>query len=373
MKKHVNYYFLGLSAFLIVFGLLFLSTLSAISSLQVFGNTNYYLFHQLIGVAIGVILGFIIFKVPLHILKKIAPILFFINLLALLVVFLPLIGTKFGGASRWISIGNNSFQPSEFFKITTILYLSALLSNKLADNAKKSRGVFVKKGYYNFMQVFLPFVILLGVIVIILYFQRDISTLGIISITLITIYFVAGTPLWHTIVTIMAGLASLLVFIKIEPYRAQRLLIFLHPETDPLGIGHQLKQSLIAIGSGGLFGKGLGMSTQKFGFLPQAMSDSIFAILGEETGIIGCVILIILFLLFLWLGFLIAKSSTDTFSKLTAVGLTTWIVFQAFINIASNMGLFPLSGIPLPFFSYGGSHLIAEIIGVGLLLNISKL
>jgi len=157
-----------------------------------------------------------------------------------------------------------------------------------------------------------------------------------------------------------------------EPYRIQRLLIFLHPETDPLGIGFHLRQSLIAIGSGGIFGKGLGMSTQKFGFLPEAMSDSVFAVLGEETGIIGCSILILLFLLFLFLGFKIAKSSTDKFSKLTAVGITVWIVSQAFINITSTLGLFPISGIPLPFFSYGGSHIISEMIAIGLLLNISK-
>jgi len=139
-----------------------------------------------------------------------------------------------------------------------------------------------------------------------------------------------------------------------------------------LGRGLQLKQSLIAVGSGGIFGEGLGMSTQKFGFLPEAMSDSIFAILGEETGMIGCVILVMLFVWFLWLGFKIARGAHDTFAKLTAVGITTWIVFQSFINIASTIGMFPLSGIPLPFFSYGGSHIIAEMIGVGLLLNISK-
>jgi cell division protein FtsW len=372
MHRHINYYFLGLSIFLTGFGLLFLSTLSAISSLQIFGNTNYYLFHQLIAVIIGLVFGTIAFKVPLSFLKKIAPILLLINLVALVIVFLPLIGTKLWGASRWLNIGGLSLQPSEFFKVTAIIYLSAWLSNKFTKSSKKGWIVTAKKEYDTFIKAYVPFLIFLATIVVIFYFQRDITTLGIITVTLIVVYFEAGTPLWNTIATITVGIGGALILIIKEPYRFERLLIFLHPETDPLGKGLQLKQSLIALGSGGIFGKGLGMSTQKFGFLPQAMSDSIFAILGEETGIIGCVILISLFLLFIWFGLSIANSSSDTFSKLTAVGLSTWIFFQACINIASTMGLFPLSGIPLPFFSYGGSHIIAELIAVGLLLNISK-
>jgi len=152
----------------------------------------------------------------------------------------------------------------------------------------------------------------------------------------------------------------------------QRFLVFLHPEADPLGVGFQLKQSLLAVGSGGIFGKGLGMSTQKFGYLPQAMSDSMFAILGEETGIIGCTILLLLFLAFCWQAIKIANNSSDKFGKLIAIGITVWFMTQAFMNIASAIGIFPLSGIPLPFFSYGGSHIISELIAVGLLLNISK-
>jgi len=372
MKRLINYYFLILSIVLIVLGLLFLATLSAPQSLQIFQNTNYYFFHQLISVAIGFVLCIVIFRIPLRFLKKITPILFFINLLLLVAVFLPFIGTEFWGASRWISIGKNTFQPSEFLKITAILYLSSWLSSKFSENTKSSWITIAKKGYYNLTRVFLPFLLLLATITILLYLQKDISTLGIIAATLIIIYFVAATPLWHTILAFIMGSISVALFIIIEPYRLQRFLTLLNPESDPLGKGLQIKQSLIAIGSGGIFGKGLGMSTQKFGFLPQAMSDSVFAILGEETGIIGSSILIILFLLFLYFGFKIANSATDKFSKLTAVGITTWIVLQAFTNIASSIGLIPLSGIPLPFFSYGGSHLIAEIIGVGLLLKISK-
>lgn len=372
MKRHINYYFLFLSLFLISFGLLFLATLSAVASLQTFGNTTHYLFHQLIAVVIGLALALIFLKLPLPFLKKAAPWIMGINLVALIFVFLPFIGTKLGGASRWISVGNNTFQPSEFFKITAIIFVSSFLANRFSEGARKDWIHKAKQGYSNLTTVFLPFLCFLALIVVIFYMQKDISTMGIISVALITIYFAAGTPIWNTLAMIAAGIGGILLLVIKEPYRFERLLVFLHPNVDPLGMGLQLKQSMIALGSGGWFGKGLGMSVQKFGFLPQAMSDSIFAILGEETGIIGCVILILLFLYFLYLAFSIANSSTDKFSKLTAIGISTWIVFQAFINMASAMGLFPLSGIPLPFFSYGGSHIIAEIIGVGVILNISK-
>lgn len=372
MKRHIDYYFLGSAVFLLIFGVLFLATLSAPASMQIFGNTNYYIFHQLIRIGLGLILALIAFKTPLHIFKKFAFPLFIINLLLLAVVFLPVVGTKFWGAKRWISIGNNTFQPSEFLKITVVLYLSAWLSNRLSELSKKNWKSSIKRGYNGFTKLFVPFLVLLSVITIMLYLQRDISTLGVIAITLIVVYFVSGAPFWHILLAFVMGISSAALFIMVEPYRLQRLKVFLHPETDALGIGLQVKQSLIAIGSGGIFGKGLGMSIQKFGFLPQAMSDSIFAILGEETGIIGCIILIAIFLLFFWRSIRIANATNNTFARLTSVGIGTWITLQAFINIASTIGIFPLSGIPLPFLSYGGSHIIAEMIGMGILLNVSK-
>jgi cell division protein FtsW len=152
----------------------------------------------------------------------------------------------------------------------------------------------------------------------------------------------------------------------------KRILVFLNPGIDPMGMGYQMKQILITIGSGGIFGLGLGMSVQKFGWIPQTMSDSIFAIFAEETGFVGSVVLIFLFLLLLWRGFRIAKMSQNKFSQLLAMGISCWICIQAFINIGAMIGLLPLTGIPLPFISYGGSHMVAELIGIGILLNISK-
>lgn len=373
MKKSFNYFLFFLVVFLNVFGLLFLATLSAPASLKQFGTTNYYLFHQaLYGLLPALILGFLAFKVPLHYVKKFAPWIVLLNIIALSFIFLPFFGSRFWGAKRWLNFGFATIQPSEFLKLSAILYLSAWISNRISDQKQKSWKSIVKTGYHNLIYIFLPFVAFLGLIALILILQPDISTLGVIGLTLVAIYFSAKTPLWHAFAIIGAGAGALMLLIKFEPYRLDRLLIFLHPESDPLGKGWQIKQSLIALGSGGFFGKGLGMSSQKFSHLPQAMTDSVFAVMGEELGIIGCAGLIILFVLFFWLGIKIAKNSNDKFSKLTAVGITVWITLQAFINMASAAGIFPLAGIPLPFFSYGGSHLVTELIGIGLLLNISK-
>jgi len=373
MKKHFNYFLFFLVVFLNIFGILFLAILSAPSSLNQFGTTNHYLFHQLLfGMLPAVFAGFFVYKLPLHYIKKAAPWLVLLNLFFLASVFLPFLGFRFWGAKRWLNLGFTAIQPSEFLKVSAILYLSAWISSRMSDQTQRGWINVAKKEYYNLIHIYLPFLIFLGLISVILILQPDVSTLGIISMTLVALYFSARTPLWHTLTTIAGGIGSLLLLIKFEPYRLDRLLIFLHPETDPLGKGFQIKQSIIALGSGGFFGKGLGMSSQKFGFLPQAMSDSIFPIIGEELGIIGCVGLVILFALFFWLGFKVARSTNDRFSKLTAIGITFWITLQAFINMASSAGAFPLAGIPLPFFSYGGSHLVTELIGIGLLLNISK-
>ena len=254
MKRHINYYFLFISIILIVFGILFLANLSAPSSLQTFGNTSYYLFHQFYALIIGLFLGFLAFKIPLEFIKKIIPVIFLINLVLLVAVFLPFWGVKFWGAQRWINIGGNIFQPSEFLKITSVLYLASWLSKKFKDNQKKGLFVRVKSSYNNFIKFFLPFSLLLVTVSVILFFQKDLSTLAIVTAALLSVYFIAGTPLWHTILAVLVQIASASVLIKIEPYRVQRLLVFLNPESDPLGNGFQLRQSLLAFGSGGLFG-----------------------------------------------------------------------------------------------------------------------
>jgi cell division protein FtsW len=372
MKKNPDYFLLGIVGFSIFFGILFLSCLSSYESLQRWGNTNYYLFHQLALAVVAVVLGFVAYKTPLDFFKKTAPILVILNLIALFFVFLPGIGTKIWGASRWVSIGGHGFQPSEFLKITSILYLSAWIASKLSEANVSGWKLSIKKNYHDALFILLPFLIFLGLISVALILQKDATTLGIITVTLLAVYFSSKTPLWHAVLIIILGVAALCFMIKIEPYRLDRLMTFLNPEEDPMGRSYHLKQSLISVGSGGIIGKGLGMSNQKFGFLPTAISDAVFSVIGEELGMVGGFGIVALFGLFFWRGLHIAKKSTDKFAKLTATGISFWIVFQAFINIASAIGMFLFVGIPLPFFSYGGSHLVAEIIAVGILLNISK-
>jgi len=363
-----DYILFGVVVILVVLGILILASVSAPLSQEKFGTTYYFLNHQLLfGLLPGLILAFLAFKVRLSFLKKWAPILLLINLILLVMVFLPKIGAGAGGATRWLSMGPISFQPAEFLKLTFILYLASWLTGRIPHQHAGGRQA--EKG---FSKTLIAFLIVVGLISLLLIFQPDISTLGVIVLVAVLMYFLANTPLWHSILIILIGAGGLFSLIKLAPYRAARLLVFFEPGTDPMGIGYQIKQALIAIGSGGIFGLGLGMVGQRLGFLPQSISDSIFAIMAKETGFIGSVILISLFLIFLWRGFKIGKGIENKFSQLLAVGISSWIVIQAFINVGSMTGLLPLTGIPLPFISYGGSALVTELIGVGILLNISK-
>lgn len=359
--KKPDYILLTNILILIIFGILILSSVSTSLSQEKFGNSFYYLNHQLLyGLLPGIILGFLAFRINLNFLKKISHFLFFGNLIILALVFLPGIGISFRGANRWIEFGPISFQPSEFLKLTSILYFASWISSRME---KSKRGL--NKNLFAFFLI----IILMSLILI---FQPDISTLGIIFASCLLIYFLAETPFWHSFLIFLIGFFGLSILIKVAPYRLSRLIVFLNPEFDPLGIGYQIKQALIGIGSGGFFGKGLGLSEQRFGFLPQSISDSIFAIFAEETGFIGSSILILLFLIFFWRGFKIGKMVNEKFLKLTAFGITFWISIQTFVNIGAMIGILPLTGIPLPFISYGGSHLLAELIGMGILLNISR-
>ncbi len=212
----------------------------------------------------------------------------------------------------------------------------------------------------------------MGVIIILLTLQRNLSTLMVILITGGLIYFSASTPLIQIIIIFLIILLVALLLIKFFPYRLNRVMLLLDPLKDPMGLGYQLKQSLIAVGSGGILGLGLGNSYQKFGYVPQVISDSIFAIFAEETGFIGASLLVFLFLFFLWRCLYLAKKTNDLFSRFYIVGFSSWICIQAFINIGAMIGIVPLTGIPLPFIGYGGSHILVELIGAGILLNISK-
>ena len=380
MAKKPDYILLGAVIFLIILGILTLSSTSFSVSQEKFNDPFRLLTHQVLyGLIPGIFAAWFFYKIPLGRFKKLVLPLFLINLILMVMVFVPGIGMKIKGASRWISLGPISLQPAEFLKITFILYLASWLGAEISSvKEKKSRpkNKFLNDSPFSLHQNrtrnIIAFCLILGFISLFLILQPDISTLGIIIIIALLMYFAAGAPLWHVGLIFSFGIAALFALIKIAPYRMDRLVIFLKPELYPLGIGYQLQQSLIAVGSGGIKGLGLGLSRQRFGFLPDTISDSIFPIFAEETGFIGSFVLILLFLILLFEGFKIAKNAKDNFLKLAGFGITSWIVIQAFINIGAMIGVVPLAGIPLPFISYGGSAIMVELIGVGILLNISK-
>jgi len=374
MKKGFKIdYFIAVPVIVLLFlGILILSSVSAVISQEKFGNTTYYLFHQIIlGIIPGTILCFIFFFFPLSWLKKWSWIAILANLILMVLVFIPGLGVVSGGAFRWLNLRFFTFQPSEFLKLTFILYIASWLSNPLRGISGGKKKKLLKKEE-NFKYTFVPFLIIAGVIAFLLAKQSDLSTFGVIMISAGIMYFTANTPFWHIILIGAAGAFAMGALIMTSSYRITRFKVMLGLIKDPMGLGYQIKQVLIGIGSGGILGLGLGMSNQKFGFIPEIMSDSIFAIYSEEAGFLGSLILILAFSVFLFRSFQIAKKSQNTFSKLFAMGFSSWICVQAFINIGAMVGIIPLTGIPLPFLSYGGSHLAIELMGVGILLNISK-
>ncbi|MFH1565566.1 MAG: putative lipid II flippase FtsW [bacterium] len=359
MKKHYDLPLIIVTAILVLIGLVMVSSSSVVLATQQFGSPYYYFKHQFfIGFIGGGIFCYIMSKIDYGKLKKFAPVFLFLSFLMLILVFIPGIGMSFGGAQRWIKLGL-SFQPSEFVKLGVIIYLAAWLSKD-------------KESVQSFTKSFLPFVAVICAVSILLLKQPDTGTMGIIAVIAITMFFTAGGRFSHIFIFI-TGLAGVLWgLIKIAPYRMNRFLVFLNPSIDPKGIGYHINQALIAIGSGGIFGMGFGHSRQKFNYLPEPIGDSIFAIIAEELGLIGGAIILVLFGIFAWRGFRIAKHAPDKFGMLLAVGITSWIIFQAIINIAAITSLMPLTGITLPFISYGSSSLVMSLGGVGILINISK-
>ncbi len=314
----------------------------------------------ILGLGIGGLMMMILSKIDYRFYKKYTFYIFIISLILSCLVFVPGIGTAHGGARRWLDIFGFSFQPAEFLKLSFVLYFATLLS---------SFRTRIQQWQYSII----PTVSLLGIISIISFLQPDYGTLVIIGITAIGMVFVAGIRIKHIFITIGTAIITVVpVALIYKPYILERLLTFFNPIADSLGSGYQIKQSLVAIGSGGLFGKGFGKSIQKFGLLPEPMGDSIFAITAEEWGFIGCLVLISLFLLFTLRGFRIAYLSPDIFGRLLAIGIVILIISQSFINIGSMINIFPMIGMPLIFVSQGGTALMFALAEIGILLNISK-
>ena len=358
-----DWYLIGTIGFLILFGLIALTSAGVAQGRQTFNDSYGYIKHQLLlGFLPGVFLFIILSRFDYFKLKKLALPLLLISIALLFLVFIPGIGNigRYGTAKSWLNVFGFSIQPSEIVKLTFLLYLATWLSNK---EEKHLRDL-----HYGF----LPFIFILIVITALVIMQPDFGTMSIIVIMSLAVYFVAGGRLWHLSWLTALGASVVYLMIRINPRRADRLTTFLYPELDPQRIGYHINQALLAVGSGGWFGKGYGHSIQKFAYLPETTGDSIFAVSAEELGFIISALIVAAFAFLALRGFKLAQNCRDPFAKLLVVGIITWFVFQAFLNIGAIIGILPLTGVPLPFISYGGTALAMCLAAAGILANISK-
>lgn len=349
------------AGFWVLFGLTILSFAGSVLGYEKFGDYYFFVKRQLLhGFLPGLILFFLLLKIDYRHLKRFAKYFLYFSIILLVLVFIPGLGMVYNASKSWVGIGGFSFQPSEIVKLTFLIYLAAWFEAR--------RGGEVK----NFYSGLVPFLFTLGVIIGLIMLEPDMGTMMIIALTAFAVYFAAGAPATHILG--VGGAAAVLFFtlIKIAPYRAQRLTIFLHPELDPQGLGYQINQALLAIGSGGLLGLGLGQSRQKFLYLPEVAGDSIFAVMAEEMGFFFLLFFFFALAVFFFRGIKAARRAPDLFGRLLATGIVSWLIFQTLVNIGSMTGILPLTGVPLPFVSYGGTALMTSLAALGILGNISR-
>jgi len=370
-----DYILLLLVTILVIFGIVMVYDASVIVANENFNDQFRFLKLQLIWVGLGTIFCFLTYFFDYHNYPKIIvpAIITTIVLLVLVVIAGPVVF----GSRRWFAFGNLNIQPSELAKLTFTIYLGCWLSKQKTRSSERKEALLehLKKDMF-------PFVIILTLICSLIVVEPDLGTTAVVGITALAVYFISGTDFVHTIGSFF--IIAVMTFVGIiaaviSPYRLRRVQTFLHTLksgniTDPFGAGYQINQVLIAIGSGGLFGVGFGESRQKFFYLVgnSAFTDTIFAVFAEEFGFIGDLVLVCAFFVFINQGIKIALNAPDRLGSLLATGITVWIGVQAFLNIAANIALGPLTGIPLPFFSYGGSSMVVILTAIGILLNISK-
>ncbi|TSC70730.1 MAG: Stage V sporulation protein E Required for spore cortex synthesi [Parcubacteria group bacterium Gr01-1014_46] len=311
------------------------------------------------GLILGSLFCFITSKIDYKIYRKFAFFIFIASILVTLAVFIPGLGFEHGGAQRWIRVGTFSFQPSEFLKIGFVIFLSAWMAS-------------VKDRVQNFKYGLIPFAGLASLVGVILLLQPDTDTFLITIFAGTAIYLASGGRWKHILILGLCAVLGVALLAWQRPYIKNRINTFINPAADSLGSGYQIQQSLIAIGSGGVFGRGFGQSIQKFNVLPEPIGDSIFAVAAEEFGFVGATGIILVFILFTVRGLKIASKIPDNFGRLMVVGIVIMISTQAFVNIGAMVGVLPLSGITLPFISHGGTALFMTLAEVGIVLNISK-
>jgi len=343
-----------------VFGLAALISASGPLGVNKFGDSFFYVKRQIVsGLLPGLALFFLLLKINYEKWRKFSWVIYVGAVLLLALVFVPGIGATINGAKSWLSIFGKNFQPSEIAKLALIIFGAYLLSDR-------------KRNLQDWQMGVMPILTLLSPVLLLVFFQPDMGTLFIMLVILFAMMLVAKVPKKYLFVLGSLAIIAFVVMVVAKPYRMDRLTIFMHPEIDPLGVGYQINQAFLAVGSGGVWGTGIGMSRQKYQYLPEVNSDSIFAIIAEETGFIFSTVLIILITLIGLRGLKIAKNADSEFGRLLATGIVVWLIWQSFLNIGAMVGILPLTGVPLPFISHGGSALLAELAAVGLILNISK-
>lgn len=356
-KTRIN--LLTISVVLICIGIVMIYSSSSIYAWERYGDSFYFLKRHLFFLAAGLVLTFLAMLIDYRLFRKHARLLLWVALALLVLVLIPGIGKEISGARRWFRFKFISFQPSEFANLAFIIYIADFIVRK-GDQIK-----LLLKG-------FIPAICVLGATALLILLQPDLGTVIALGSVVLIMLFVAGTRGSYILNLLLCSVPALYLLVFRVPYRRERILAFLNPWADPKGAGFQIIQSQIAIGSGGLFGRGLGHSQQKLFYLPAAHTDFIFSIIGEELGLIGTLGIIALFVVFIQQGLKIIKNAQDKFGYFLALGLILMISLKAIVNIGVSCGVFPTKGLPLPFISYGGSSLIFDMVSLGILINIAR-
>lgn len=362
-RGHRGDYVLAIAALVLVaFGLIMMYNINPALSQKLLGrvDSSYYFRNQLINIGVGLVALFASMHFYYQRWRQIAVPLLVVAIFATFLLLFPMLSHSKNGATRWLDLGPLSFQPAELLKIAMVVYLAAWFEKRQTEVKSFSEGV-------------VPFMVMIGLSSLaIVVLQRDMGTMMALAGASLGMFYMAGITLRHLAFLIGTGFTLGVMAIVAFPHRMERFLTFLDPSKDANGTGYHISQALIAIGSGGVFGLGLGKSIQVYGYLPEASNDSIFAIIGEQFGLLGGIVVGAVFGLLVYRGLQVARYAPDIFSRLLATGITLLIFFQTIINIAAMLSLVPLTGIPLPFISYGGSSLVIMMVAVGILFNISK-
>ncbi|MGI6374048.1 MAG: putative lipid II flippase FtsW [Patescibacteria group bacterium] len=351
---------IGALLILLVFGLMMLFSASWVVSYDKFGNTYHYFFRQFIWVLVSLGAFYLVSKIDYRWLKKFAFLFLLLSIFLLILVFIPGLRAEHGTSRSWIVIFGQSFQPAELVKLSFLIYLATWLESRRGELKDFWSGTF-------------PFLVTLAIVSGLMIAQPDLGTLLIIIFSAIATFFIGGGRVTHLLIIGLIGVAGLLAILSFKGnYQTDRLHCYRDPSYSRQAECYQINQALIAVGSGGWLGRGIGESRQKYLYLPEVWGDAIFPIIAEEIGFIFSSLLILLYLFIFYRGLMIAKQAPDSYGSLLAVGIVAWLAFQTFLNIGGMTNLIPMTGVPLPFISAGGSAILANLMAMGILINISK-